>query len=156
SDIAHFYDIDVDDVRLTGSAAAFRPPYETLNDVDVVIGVRDDNHLKHIYRQQRNSAQRFSVPLGASVARGLGRKCSSLRWRHSHGDVVCPFFTFASLSPPVIEARETGEWVRGRAMVTDARLGIFNTQFYECSGAIGKLMICSTFGRGETFEGTEF
>jgi len=154
-DVAAFYALDVDAIRLTGSAAAFSPPYSDLSDIDVVVPIRDFQQLGMILRTPR-TAPAFTVPLASATGRAFGHPYSSLRWHHPSGAVVCPFFVFAALPPPVAEARDTGTRVRGRVTITDARYGIFNTQYYECSGVADRLMICSTFGRGETDAGTRF
>lgn len=154
-DIARFYDVGIEELRLTGSAAALDLPFDALDDLDVVVPVHDEEHLRRIALEPRPRGM-GPVPLGPSVALGLRRAWAALRWRHPRGMIVCPFFTFGRLRPPAIDVRETGTRVRGRIRITSAIYGSFNTQFYECSGAMTRLMICSTFGRGETRAGSEF
>lgn len=153
-DIARFYAVGIEELRLTGSAAALDLPFHALDDLDVIVPIRDEEHLRRIAAEPRPRSA-CPVPLGPSVASAMGRAWAALRWRHSSDIIVCPFFTFGALRPPAIDVRETGGRARGRVRITSAAYGSFNTQFYECTGATTRLMICSTFGRGETRTGAE-
>lgn len=156
NDISNFYNSKLTELRLTGSAIALRIPYKYLNDLDLIIPVKNMEHLNYLNRFSKNPQKVSRVKLGHGLSRNLKRKYSALRWIHENGQIVCPFFVYSGLYPPVLELQPTGYNVSGKIKIIDDKFGIFNTQCFRCSGAIEQIMICTTVARGEINVGMEF
>ena len=154
ADVAAHYQVDPMEVRLTGAASAIGERFESVRDLDVVIPVKNEEHATSIASREPAHG-RFDVPIGPNWSAALGHSYSSIRWRHRTGMIVCPFFVYATLSPPVVETRPTGRRASGRVRVTEAVHGLFNTHCYVSSGVAPHLMIRSTLARGEVRSGLE-
>ena len=76
--VASFYGIHVEDIRLTGSAGAFRLPLEALDDLDVIVPIKDEMHLQRIASELH---PRYAEPvvLGEANATTLNRRWATLR-----------------------------------------------------------------------------
>lgn len=156
SDLSQLYDVAPNEFKISGSAAAFNLSYGSLHDIDIVVPVRDKPHLEAINRQAKRPSSYKSVPLGPGLSKALKRKTSALRWRHDSGKIICPFFVYDKTVPPVLSAIPINSYVEGKVVIINSKHGIFNTQFFESEGAIGKIMVCSTIARGEIEEGMRF
>lgn len=151
-DVAATYQVEPAELMVTGAASAIGEDYASIRDLDVVVPIRDPAQAHELsVRPPRRG--RYDVPVGANWARALGREHSSIRWRHNSGMIVCPFFIYREVTPPVVDCRPTGRRVAGRVEILSAVHGRFNSHAYLCRGAIRHILICSTLGRGEVRAG---
>ncbi len=137
--ICSAYNITSNDLLLTGSLHLFPRPLENVHDIDIVIPVDSLHHLNLINKYYLSS----EINLVSEY-----NYIWPLRWYNDSGQIICPFFIYRGLSPPVLKIRPLGKNISGRVRIVDTRFSIFNMPIVETKSLVDLLIFRSTLLRG--------
>lgn len=138
-EIESAYDCDASLVLLAGGLLLHLKPLREAHDLDVLIPIDSFSQLSSIHSFISKSSS------GKVMEYGLRWP---LRWFATNGVLVCPFFVYRLLSPPLEAANIQPEKIAGEVIIRNTDYGVFNMPFYETSGVISRLVCRSTLIRG--------
>ncbi len=142
-EISRAYGCEPRDIRLSGGLQLFGGALESAHDIDVVIPIHSQEQARHIAA--------FPIPSSAQRVCEFGYKWA-LRWVNRHGTIVCPFFVYTAIEPPVRSVAPAGS-LDATLTVEDATYGIFNSPCYAVRGGVDLLLFRATLVRGFIAEG---
>ncbi len=137
--ISKFYKVSNDDILLTGGLLLFQTPLKYAHDIDVVIPVDSLEHLNLIIKSYTS----FRIKLVKEYG-----YIWPLRWYTEEKKIICPFFIYRGLLPPVIRVKYLNEKILTTIKISDTKFSIFNMPIIETEGPIDLLIFRSTLLRG--------
>ena len=146
NEIAQKYGIDPGDIRITGGLQLFHKSIQESHDVDVVIPIDSQDQLRKISKytniNKDNPVHEFGYVW-------------PLRWFSAEGYLVCPFFIYRNLMPPIENINFNSVNFKEKVSICDDTYGIFNAPLLVTDGKVDLVYCRSTLLRGMLRNGQE-
>jgi len=146
NEIAQKYGIDPGDIRITGGLQLFPKPIPESHDVDVVIPVDSQDQLRKISNYTNAAKDKPVCEFGYVWP---------LRWFNTDGYLICPFFVYRNLMPPIEKIIFNGVKFKERVSISDDTYSIFNAPLLITDGKVDLVYCRSTLLRGMLRNGQE-
>lgn len=138
-EIANQYGINLGDLRITGGLQLFPTPIPESHDIDVVIPIDSQEQLiiisNHINAVKNKQVCEFGY-------------IWPLRWFSEGGHLICPFFVYRNLMPPIEKMAFNGMNFDGKVVISDDTYSVFNAPVLLTDGSINLVYCRSTLLRG--------
>lgn len=146
NEIGQKYGVDPDDLKITGGLHLFPTPINESHDVDIVIPIDSNDQLTKIFYHIHASKEKPVIEYGYMWP---------LRWFSSGGHLICPFFVYRNLLPPIDRFVSNGKNFKGKVNIIDDIYGVFNAPLLITDGGVRFVFCRSTLLRGMLRKGKE-
>jgi hypothetical protein len=146
NEIGQNYGVDPDDLKITGGLHLFPTHISESHDVDIVIPIDSHNQLTKIFGQIHAVKKKPVIEYGYMWP---------LRWFSSDGHLICPFFVYRNLLPPIERFVFNGTNFKGKVYINDDIYGVFNAPLLITDGGVKFVFCRSTLLRGMLRKGQD-
>ena len=146
NEIGRMYMVDPYDLRITGGLHLFPSNISESHDVDIVISIDSHDQLKNILNDTNS--------IRIKPVREFGY-IWPLRWLSTGGHLICPFFVYRNLIPPIEKLTFNGMHFKGKVQIIDDTYCVFNAPLLITEGRVNLVFCRSTLLRGMLRKGQE-
>jgi predicted nucleotidyltransferase len=140
-EISNKYLIEVKDLKVIGSIQLFSKEIKNSHDIDIVVSIDSEEQLRNVF-----SSHKRCVEFGYIWP---------LRWYSRNNHLICPFFIYRGLEPPIKKVSFNGNKYNGKIVIKEDKYGIFNAPLLITDGRIDLVYCRSTLLRGMLRKGHE-
>ena len=133
NEIASFYQVDINEIKITGGSLISCNNFEDTHDLDIIIKIDTLKQLEFL--------SELHIPHYSSQVIEYGVRWP-LRWRTKNNNkIVCPFFIYGDIKEQIYTVNPLKNKISENIKINNDLFGIFNMPIYSIDASVKYLII---------------